>query len=152
MQINLNRENWLYSQMLPPTSFFSWCQLLVGCYFLIHFVHQRAFILIVVTGGTSVNRSLAQAEVTSVLQAVCAAVKGIEGLPGAISNLCSTIVELKTAVESIAVQEETVEDKEEHPLFVCEEDDDSGDEGGNFQHLISTDINCHIPFFSFKQQ
>jgi hypothetical protein len=78
-----------------------------------------------VTGGTSVNRSLAQAEVTS------AAVKGIEGLPGAISNLCSTIAELKTAVESIAVQEETVEDKEEHSLFIaCDEDDDSGDEGG----------------------
>jgi hypothetical protein len=121
MQLNLNRENRLYSQMLQPPSFFSWCQLLVGCYFLIHLVRQRAFILIVVTGGTSVNRSLA-----SVLQAV----KGIEGLPRAISNLCSTIVELKTAVESIAVQEETVEDNEERPLFGCEEDNDSGDEGG----------------------
>jgi hypothetical protein len=80
-------------------------QLLVGCYFLIHLVCQRAFILIVVTGGTSFNRSFSQAEVTSVLQAVSAAVKGIEGLPGAISNLCSTIAELKTAVESIATQD-----------------------------------------------
>jgi hypothetical protein len=77
----------LYSKMMLPPSFFSSCELLVGC-FLLNFVRQRAFILIVMTGGTSVNRSLAQAEVTSVLQAVIA-----------ISNLCSTIAELKTAVE-----------------------------------------------------